>query len=303
MNLLFQFGMRTKELEMGFDRKTEGLTFRQRRRLQERESWKRYWEIREKESRGTISDRFAYYVHYYASLPATFFREKIVEPLNDRFQPVYYHRKLDRVPDIDQCGVHDRVCIFEANEQYRFDKLVDSNIVMLLHFRAQECKDFFGPTKLHMCAKYFDDYEEADLNFFIKYGEIGSSSDVVDAYMKQKHRLIWERRHPQIMAERKRVYDEHKKAMAEGKYELKFWNKFALYDKKYEYHGGTFFGHHWNNTKLPFEGDQPISKDWRYYKKLSEDKDFDKRNYPIWLNEAVEKAKILEEEAKNKKAV
>ena len=42
-------------------------------------------------------------------MPVTFVREKIIEPLHDRYQPVYYHRKLDRVPDIDQCGVHDRV--------------------------------------------------------------------------------------------------------------------------------------------------------------------------------------------------
>lgn len=40
------------------------------------------------------------------------------------------------------------------------------------------------------------------MNFFIKYGELGSEADVRDAYMKQKHRMIWERRHPEIMAER-----------------------------------------------------------------------------------------------------
>jgi len=40
-----------KQLEMGFDAKTEGLTFRQRRRLQERNAWNKYWEVREKESR------------------------------------------------------------------------------------------------------------------------------------------------------------------------------------------------------------------------------------------------------------
>ncbi|KAL7080352.1 hypothetical protein ACQ4LE_000393 [Meloidogyne hapla] len=289
-----------KQLEMGFDAKTEGLTFRQRRRLQERKTWDKYWEVREKESRGTYIARGRYYGHYLLSKPMTYFREKVVEPLNDRYQPVYYHRKLDRVPDIDQCGVHDRVCIFEANEQYRIDKLVDAYIVNILYYRLHDCVKFFGKTKLAMCSKYIEDYEEGDLNFFIKYGEIGTSSDVVDAYMKQKHRLIWERRHPEIMNERKRLTEEHKKAMADGKFEHKFWNKFALYQKKYEYEGGNFFGHHWDNSKSPRYGDQPISKDWRYYKKLSEDANFDKRNYPIWLNEAVEKAKILEEELKNK---
>lgn len=36
--------------------------------------------------------------------------------------------------------------------------------------------------------------------------------------------------------------------------------RFALYQKKYEYQGGNFFGHHWDNSKLPRFGDQPISK-------------------------------------------
>jgi hypothetical protein len=43
------------------------------------------------------------------SVPATFIREKVVEPLHYRYKPVYYHRRLDRVPDIDQCGIHDGV--------------------------------------------------------------------------------------------------------------------------------------------------------------------------------------------------
>lgn len=55
-----------------------------------------------------------------------------------------------------------------------------------------------------------EDLEENELNFFIKYGELGAEADVRDAYMKQKHRLIWERRHPEIMEERKKALKEHK---------------------------------------------------------------------------------------------
>lgn len=40
--------------------------------------------------------------------------------------------------------------------------------------------------------------EENELNFFIKYGELGSEADVRDAYMKQKHRMIWEKRNPEV---------------------------------------------------------------------------------------------------------
>lgn len=50
--------------------------------------------------------------------------------------------------------------------------------------------------------KLVEDVEESELNFFIKYGEIGQEGDVRDAYMKQKHRMIWERRHPEIMKAR-----------------------------------------------------------------------------------------------------
>lgn len=52
-----------------------------------------------------------------------------------------------------------------------------------------------------------DDVEENELNFFIKYGEIGQEGDVRDAYMKQKHRMIWERRHPEIMKAREEAYE------------------------------------------------------------------------------------------------
>jgi hypothetical protein len=43
-----------QQLELGFDAKTEGLTFRQRRRFQNQAAWKNYWEIRDKESQVLI---------------------------------------------------------------------------------------------------------------------------------------------------------------------------------------------------------------------------------------------------------
>ena len=35
--------------------------------------------------------------------------ESVVEPLNDKNRLPYYHRKLNRVPEIDECGVNDKV--------------------------------------------------------------------------------------------------------------------------------------------------------------------------------------------------
>lgn len=46
--------------------------------------------------------------------PATWFREKIVEPLHDKHKMPYYHRRLKRIPGIDQCGVSDMVCIHKS---------------------------------------------------------------------------------------------------------------------------------------------------------------------------------------------
>jgi len=40
-----------------------------------------------------------------------------------------------------------------------------------------------------------DKFYEAQLNYYIKYGDLGYSTRVEDAFMKQKHRMVWERRH------------------------------------------------------------------------------------------------------------
>ena len=36
---------------------------------------------------------------------------------------------------------------------------------------------------------------KASENYFIKYGEMGYYARVENAFMKQKHRVMWERRH------------------------------------------------------------------------------------------------------------
>ena len=53
-----------------------------------------------------------------------FITEKIVEPIQSKERPAYYHRKFRRVPNIDQCDVNDAVCMYEAEEQFKRDKLV-----------------------------------------------------------------------------------------------------------------------------------------------------------------------------------
>lgn len=50
-----------------------------------------------------------------------FAAEKIVEP-NQKKYP-WYHKQYRRVPTIDQCYTDDPVCDFEANAQFKRDRL------------------------------------------------------------------------------------------------------------------------------------------------------------------------------------
>src|SRR5690348_13524111 len=87
--------------------------------------------------------------------------------------------------------------------------MVDGFILQVLRQRVDRCMLYNNPDH-SPCVKTIEDMEESELNFFIKYGELGAEADVRDAYMKQKHRLIWERRHPEIMEERAKALADHK---------------------------------------------------------------------------------------------
>ncbi|KHN76737.1 NADH dehydrogenase [ubiquinone] 1 beta subcomplex subunit 10 [Toxocara canis] len=250
---------------------SEGLTPQQMRRVQDRKEWDAYWQIRDLDSQGTFYPRLKYYAHRAFDYPATWFREKVVEPLHDRHRLPYYHRKLNRVPEIDECGVNDKGCYYEANEQFRLDKMVDGYILQILRGRVERCVNFNTPN-YSPCAQVIEDLEESELNFFIKYGELGSEADVRDAYMKQKHRMIWERRHPEIMAEREAALKEHKAKLAAGEFDYSFWKKGMFYQDKKNYEPP----YEYFLSKPTVEGDKPLSKDWAYYKKLKEDPEFDK---------------------------
>lgn len=76
----------------------------------------------------------------------------------------------------------------------------------ILQERVDRCLTYHNPY-VKPCGPVVEDYEEAELNWFIKYSELGYTADAVDVLMKQKHRMIWERRHPEIMAERARRYE------------------------------------------------------------------------------------------------
>jgi len=120
------------------------------------------------------------------------------ENISDKFRGpkyYYYHRQFKRVPTIDQCYIDDFGCFFEADEQHKRDRMVEGRILIHLRNRYTSCAEYnWWYDREDKCMREWRDYTDASLNYFIKYGDLGSGSDVQDVYMKQKHRLIWERR-------------------------------------------------------------------------------------------------------------
>ncbi|XP_060576372.1 NADH dehydrogenase [ubiquinone] 1 beta subcomplex subunit 10-like [Ruditapes philippinarum] len=126
--------------------------------------------------------------------PVKFIREKFVLPFRSKDPPVYYHRRFERVPTIDQCEVDDPLCRYEANIQFIRDKQVDSAIIKILRRRLTECRAYWNEDAELKCQKEHSLFVDNLQNWFVKYGEMGFNVDVVSAYMKQKHRMIWLRR-------------------------------------------------------------------------------------------------------------
>jgi len=125
--------------------------------------------------------------------PVTWFRESIVEPNRKDYN--WYHRSFRRVPTIDECYTDDYVCIYEANDQFIRDRNVDNEILCILRQRMDDCVREEYPDYAPRCLILRDQYELAAANWFTKYGDLGADFHVKKAYMKQKHRLLWERRH------------------------------------------------------------------------------------------------------------
>ncbi|KAG6794762.1 NADH dehydrogenase [ubiquinone] 1 beta subcomplex subunit 10 [Apis mellifera caucasica] len=130
---------------------------------------------------------------YLLDTPVEYFREKIVIP-NQKKYPCY-HQNFRRVPTIDECYESDVICRWEAQKQFERDKMVDDEILSILRQRYEDCGWYYGNDKDKYCNDLYKTYQDASTAWFIKYGDIGVPLSVVDAFMKQKHRMIWERRH------------------------------------------------------------------------------------------------------------
>ena len=127
--------------------------------------------------------RFAYRVFRIWDRPVTWFRgeclrfhsgaeshscrtESVVEPLQKR--PPYYHMVFRRVPTIDQCYTDDLPCQYEAHEQYKRDRLVETKMVHILRKRYEDCLFYYGHDEAQKCFPLREEYRENELNWFIK---------------------------------------------------------------------------------------------------------------------------------------
>ncbi|KRY36187.1 NADH dehydrogenase [ubiquinone] 1 beta subcomplex subunit 10, partial [Trichinella spiralis] len=244
-----------------------GETLAERYKREDKEISKAFWEVLDINSRGTILLRFKYYVWRMLDIPATWMKENIVDPLQkDRKMP-YYHRRFNRVRTIDECAVDDRVCYEEAQMQYHLDKMVDGYILDILRNRMQRCREYYMNNAEYKCAKCIDDFEQAELNFYIKYGDMGYYGDVLTAYTKQKHRMIWERRHPEIMAARAEAHEEHKRQMELGNYDPSFWKRKD--PRLYKDYVISIFTPYNYSSFLRFKRDEP-SQDPKFYTEREE---------------------------------
>jgi len=151
--------------------------------------------------------------------PVIWFREKIVEPRRNDYP--WYHRQFRRVPTIDECYTDDYKCVYEADHQYQRDKWVDEQVVEVMRRRKDACYTYEGPDARETCAQLYEDFMQASDDYFTKYGDLGFGGDVKRAFMKQKHRLIWERRYGPIgtgkipLEERKKMAEEELKRQKE----------------------------------------------------------------------------------------
>jgi len=142
-----------------------------------------------------ILDKITDFGFNFFDKPVTWFRENVVTP--NRTEYPWYHMKLRRVPTIDQCYMDDMACFYEADQQYKRDRAVDLEIINILRYRMDDCLREEYPD-FQRCTPMKETYDQASADWFEKYGDLGMIHTVIDAYMKQKHRLLWERRHGKV---------------------------------------------------------------------------------------------------------
>lgn len=130
--------------------------------------------------------------------PAYWIRENIVEP-NRGPKYYWYHKKFGKALPIDECYIDDRACMYEADLEYKRTRIVDKQVLELLRYRRDNCDVWYFSTRdveymSDYCKELSDTFDREELNFFTKYGDLHGKATVLQAFNKQKHRMIMERR-------------------------------------------------------------------------------------------------------------
>lgn len=92
--------------------------------------------------------------------------ESVVTP-NQKQYP-WYHQNYRRVPTIDQCYTDDQICRFEADQQFKRDRLVDSEVLSILRSRFEDCMLYEGPDNDKKCMPLYEIYQKGAENWFTK---------------------------------------------------------------------------------------------------------------------------------------
>ncbi|XP_043257412.1 NADH dehydrogenase [ubiquinone] 1 beta subcomplex subunit 10 [Colletes gigas] len=136
--------------------------------------------------------RFIKSVYDIIDKPVVYFRENIVVA-NQKKYP-WYHQQFRRVPTIDECYELDMACRVEAELQFQRDWLVDQEILYVTRLRQEDCF-MENPENHELCDEIVKTHQDALTAYQVKYGDLGIKCNAINAFMKQKHRMIWERRH------------------------------------------------------------------------------------------------------------
>ncbi|CAH0388388.1 unnamed protein product [Bemisia tabaci] len=129
--------------------------------------------------------------------PVVWWRKNIVEPNQKTYY--WYHRKFQRVPTVDNCYDDDAVCKYEATRQMKRDRRVEARICYILKSKFDDCVFYEGEGDARrLCEPYLKHFEDASEAYFIKYGDLGWDINAEQVFFRQKHRLIWERRHGEV---------------------------------------------------------------------------------------------------------